>query len=146
MTSSGNFDSITTNLTVDPNQFKLDSGTAFAWAGAISWPENSGPLASYDMVSNVWGCYGDADRSGAVNGGDLAIMGTFWNTASGMAWANGDYNGDGAVNGGDLALMGSNWNWTAAAPPDGGAVPEPATAGLLGLAFVGILARRRRKA
>ena len=53
-----------------------------------------------------------------------------------------DCNGDGAVDGGDLALVGGNWMWTLPTPPPGGAIPEPAGLGLVGMALVAFRKRR----
>ena len=88
---------------------------------------------------------GDADLNGAVDGGDLALMGGHWMQQSGASWADGDFNDDGKVDGGDLALMGGNWMWSAPQPSPGPAeLPEPATVCLLAAGLL-TAARRRPK-
>ncbi len=97
---------------------------------------------------------GDADLSGTVTAADYMLIDTgFLNHSTG--WRNGDFNYDGFINGDDYTLIDNAFNTQGsvsfAALPAGpaeiiaGAVPEPTTAGLLGVAAVGLLSRRRRK-
>jgi hypothetical protein len=51
---------------------------------------------------------GDVTCDGFVDGGDMNIMLSHWNT--GTTWATGDITGDGYVDGGDLNILLSNWN------------------------------------
>jgi hypothetical protein len=52
--------------------------------------------------------YGDANRDGAVNGADFAILAANFGR-SGRAWEQGDFNGDGTVDGSDFSLMAANF-------------------------------------
>jgi hypothetical protein len=53
-------------------------------------------------------CPGDVDRSGSVNGVDLAIVLTNWGTPN-QKHPGADTDGDGAVNGVDLATVLAGW-------------------------------------
>ena len=52
-------------------------------------------------------CRGDINHDGLVNGVDLSLLGSNWQTS--VLGVGGDLNGDGMVNGVDLSLLGSNW-------------------------------------
>jgi fibronectin-binding autotransporter adhesin len=108
--------------------------------------------------------YGDANLDGVVSGDDFAILvGNLGKSAA--AWDKGDFNYDGVVSGNDFALLVANLGKAsngadvtlpaadlaaidafAAANGLMADVPEPASAGLLLVAGVGMLARRRRNA
>ena len=94
------------------------------------------------MQINVYNIHaGDANWDGAVDVGDLGILGANYN-GSGKTWALGDFNADGVVNVGDLGILGPEYGWTEGGGA-GGSVPEPATMGLLALASLAALHRRR---
>ena len=106
--------------------------------------------------------YGDANLDGVVNGTDFGILAAHFGDQV-TAWDEGDFNYDGVVNGTDFGALAANFgqqaNGTAVELPaadyaalDAFAaanglmadVPEPASAGLLLAAGLGVLARRRR--
>ena len=77
---------------------------------------------------------GDTDMDGDVDDDDLSVLlANYWNQEA--TWATGDFTGDNFVADNDLSLLLANWTGI-------GAVPEPATLGLLALGVL-ILARRR---
>jgi hypothetical protein len=81
---------------------------------------------------------GDANFDGRVDVGDLgSLAGNFGQT--GMGWAEGDFNFDGSVDVGDLGILAGNYGRSEAA-----LVPEPMTAGLLAMAGVMGLIRRKK--
>jgi hypothetical protein len=99
---------------------------------------------------------GDANLDGAVNGADFAILASNFNKAV-HGWDQGDFNYDGAANGTDFAALAANFNKGASQSADAALnsfastnglmadVPEPLSAGLMGLVSVGSLTRRRRR-
>ncbi len=105
--------------------------------------------------------YGDANLDGVVDGSDYSIIDNSFVTEQSTGtpisgWGNGDFNYDGVVNGSDYTLIDNAFNQQGAslaaaiatqiAPPSGGsAVPEPTTTGILGVAVLGMMGRRRRQ-
>lgn len=69
-----------------------------AWAGPDQYPD---PIDPIDWM------IGDINRDGTVDGGDLAILLAYWNTAQIEA----DLDGSGEVNGADLAILLANWTF-----------------------------------
>jgi hypothetical protein len=100
---------------------------------------------------------GDTNLDGQVDLRDLFALASHYNT-SGDVWTSGDFNYDGNVNVKDLTLLAINWQAGVTAPlgaslsslsaalglPDIN-VPEPGSAGLIGLGFTGLLRPRRRR-
>ena len=76
---------------------------------------------------------GDASGDGMVEDDDLSLLLSSW--GQDVGWANGNFNGDNIVDDDDLSLLLANWT-------GGAAVPEPATAALLGLGALAMLRRR----
>ena len=68
-----------------------------AWAGPDDYPQAIDPIESLE---------GDLNGDGSVNGRDLTILLSNWNTAN----ENADIDGSGTVNGADLAELLSNWS------------------------------------
>lgn len=108
------------------------------------------------LVKYTW--YGDGNLDGAVNIQDLYLLASHFNTA-GTDWTGGDFNYDGLTNAVDLGLLARNWQAGISAPLGSSLdldvlltglglpvaqVPEPASAGLVALSLVKLVARRRR--
>ncbi len=117
------------------------------------------PVTSTDVLVK-YTYFGDANLDGVVNGSDYTLIDNGFNNSL-TGWHNGDFNYDGVVNGDDYTLIDNAFNTQgtslAAGPAEmvasntaqiaGGsasAVPEPASIGLLGVAAIGFLRRRRR--
>ncbi len=113
--------------------FDLNSDGLVDQADVDEWVLNTVPVGE-----NVGTVFGDFNLDGAVDAGDLALLGGSFGQAGDFGWAEGDATGDGVVDAGDLALLGGNFG-TIVHP-----VPEPMTLGLLAMGGVGILNRRRK--
>lgn len=87
---------------------------------------------------------GDADLSGATDLADFSALGANFNLPGG--WAKGDFNYDGTVGIADFSLLAANYNLAAAGGVSdrAGAVPEPASLGLLLFGAAATLRRSRR--
>jgi len=114
------------------------------------------------QIEIMYTLLGDANLDGKVNGSDFNLMATNFNQAVTAGWDKGDFNYDGKVNGNDFVLLAANFNQFASqsaissadetalnafAEANGislASVPEPASAGLLLVAGLGVLRRRRR--
>jgi hypothetical protein len=113
--------------------------------------------------------YGDANLDGQVDSSDYTLIdGAYLNNQNSSSpqltgWYNGDFNYDGVINGSDYTLIDNAFNAQGlnlgggtsdaeiaqvtaqiSGPASTSAVPEPATLGLLGVAFFGTLRRRPR--
>ena len=90
---------------------------------------------------------GDANLDGRVDINDLTIVLTNFGKTSGMSWGTGDFIGDGKVDINDLTIVLTNFGWNAWTSAAGvGAVPEPSSLAILGVAAIGLIgyACRRR--
>jgi hypothetical protein len=96
---------------------------------------------------------GDANLDGTVNSEDFTLFAEHLGQ-SGMMWDEGDFNYDGTVNAEDFTLFSANLNQSASLAAAAGVweansislanVPEPMSAGIIGMAGSAILRRRRR--
>ncbi len=100
---------------------------------------------------------GDANLDGLVNLADFGVLRANFGGPGG--WATADFNGDGLINLADFGLLRANFGFSRNAAAAGSAdfvalypaqyselmslVPEPATAGLLGIVGLAMLRRRR---
>jgi len=97
---------------------------------------------------------GDANLDGTVNAEDFTLFSEHLGQ-SGQTWDDGDFNYDGTVNAEDFTSFSANLGQTASLAAQAGIlnsanainlanVPEPACAGMMVIAGLGILRRRRR--
>jgi len=125
-------------------------------------PGNPAGLAS-DQIEIAYTLLGDANLDGKVNGSDFTLMASNFNDSVTNGWDEGDFNYSGTVNGDDFVLLAENFNQFASqsalvaadlqaldsfAAANGislSSVPEPASAMVITLGAMGMLARRRRK-
>ena len=131
--------------------------------GYADWADPGNPAGlSSGQVEVMYTLLGDANLDGKVNGTDFNLMAANFNQAVTDGWDKGDFNYDGKVNGSDFVLLADNFNQFASqsavsaadlaaldsfAAANGislASVPEPAATGLLVMAGLGILNRRRR--
>ncbi len=98
----------------------------------IPHPESS------TLVKYTW--FGDSNLDGVVDSSDYALIDTGF-TAGGTlgGWVFGDYDYSGTVDSSDYALIDTGF------VSQSGVLPEPAMLGLIGLAFLGLKTRVRRR-
>ncbi len=147
----------TTHLTalgVIQNSFNQSSGTTLYTSFDGQNVASSDVLVKYTY-------YGDTNLDGQVDGTDYSrIDNGYLNSLTG--WINGDFNYDGVINGSDYTLIDNAYNTQGAniaseiTGPSAiataqiagvtatSAVPEPTELGLLGMAGIRLLGRRRR--
>jgi hypothetical protein len=124
-------------------------------------PGNPAGLSS-GQIEIMYTLLGDANLDGKVNGTDFNLMAANFNQAVTHGWDEGDFNYDGKVNGSDFVLLANNFNQFASQSAVSSAdvnaldafaaangislvnVPEPLSAGMMVIAGLGILNRRRR--
>jgi hypothetical protein len=113
-------------------------------------PGNPANLPS-GTIEVMFTLLGDANLDGTVNSEDFTLFSEHLGQ-SGQMWDDGDFNSDGTVNTEDFTLFSHNLGESASLA--GGAleanglslanVPEPMSAGMMAMAGLGILRRRRR--
>ncbi|MHC4983173.1 MAG: DUF2961 domain-containing protein [Planctomycetota bacterium] len=116
----GDFVSFTEGIEVEQEQYYTSYGASF------------GSTAFYYALPIL----GDANRDGAVDTQDFTILKA--NLGDAGVWDDADFNGDGLVDTQDFTILKAHLGEGA-----GGAVPEPVTMWLLGLAGLAVLRRRR---
>jgi hypothetical protein len=123
-------------------------------------PGNPAGLSS-GQIEVMYTLLGDANLDHKVNGTDFNLMATNFNQAVTNGWDKGDFTYQHKVNGSDFVLLAANFNQFASqsavsaadmtaldsfAAANGiniASVPEPMSAGMLTVAGLGILRRRR---
>jgi hypothetical protein len=134
-------------ITVDSIMMYGGNANADIWIDTVA----HNPFGSLSLIRD-W-VPGDANLDGQVNIADLGILASNWQQ-TGRQVIHGDFNGDGTVDIADLGMLAASWQAGASSISfeealamfdtfDGVVVPEPATIGLLCLAGM-LLVRRRR--
>ncbi|MBN1588723.1 MAG: PEP-CTERM sorting domain-containing protein [Pirellulales bacterium] len=85
---------------------------------------------------------GDANRSGAVDDTDAAILAAHWGDSD-VSWGDGDFDGDNLVGPRDASILAAHWGYGSTGTAAATAVPEPSTLVLLIGALLGLAALRR---
>jgi len=115
------------------------------------------------QIEVMYTLIGDANLDGLVNGSDFNILAANFNQSV-TGWDQGDFNYDGLVNTADFNELAANFNQGVSGAASAGdiaaldafaaanglplptsSVPEPASAAMMVMAALGILARRRRR-
>ena len=114
---------------------------------------------SSGQIEVMYTLLGDANLDGLVNAADFTILAANFNQPV-TSWDQGDFNYDGLVNAADFTDLAANFNQGASGAASAGDVaaldafaaanglladvPEPGCAGMLAMAGLGMLRRRRR--
>jgi hypothetical protein len=114
---------------------------------------------SSGQIEVMYTLLGDANLDGLVNGSDFNILAANFNQSV-TGWDQGDFNYDGLVNGADFLDLADNFNLGVSGAATAGDiaaldafavanglladVPEPACVGMMAIAGLGVLRRRRR--
>ncbi|MEM1445213.1 MAG: PEP-CTERM sorting domain-containing protein [Planctomycetota bacterium] len=142
------FNSSSTGSSVDPGTFDTVTGHILGDGTALAVVYGVVAQAS-QQVSVQRVLYGDANRNGQIEQGDLNAVLNNWgqNNATDanadISWATGDFDGDGRVAQGDLNAVLTNWGSSVAPVFTGFTVPEPAALGLVGMGLASVSLRRR---
>ena len=137
----------------DGNGIVSSDAAASPSTHAVGWAESSalgspatflGQAVDSTSVLVRYTRQGDANLDGTTGLADFSLVGANYNQPG--TWNTGDFNYDGLTGLGDFSLLAANYNQSAGSGVSGrpGAVPEPATLGLLAAAAILGLRRRSR--
>jgi glucose/arabinose dehydrogenase len=98
----------------------------------------------YRIVTNAV-TSGDFDADGDVDDDDLPKWAAGFGMTSGATFANGDADGDGDADGNDFLSWQKNLGASVHAGASGGVVPEPASAGILGICIAALVKAERAR-
>jgi len=138
--ASGTFGGVRPVLTsMGANEFETNT-TVFATAAVLGANSVRGDGVASDNLLP-----GDANRDGTVGAADVSSLSGGFGTVGSPAWNIGNFNSDNEVGAADVStLSGSFGLFTVPSPvPLVGAIPEPGTAVLFGMACLTILSRSR---